>query len=191
MSYNTRDVFPTTRQVKLIGKKEFTIAALDQEYEVFVIHVAAFRIDSNDEMYPLRKAQIAHLKADEAPSKLPSKYDDFTDVFFPKLAVKLLEHTRINNHVIEFMNDCQPSYGLIFSLGPVELEILKAYIENNLANGFIRPSKSPARVPILFDKKPDGSLRLCANYQGLHNLTIKNQYLLPLVGKSLDRLGWA
>ncbi len=73
----------------------------------------------------------------------------------------------------------------------MELETLKAYIENNLASGFIRPSKSPAGAPILFDKKPDSSLRLCVDYRGLNNLTIKNRYPLPLVGKSLDRLGRA
>ncbi len=65
-----------------------------------------------------------------------------------------------------------------------------AYIKNNLANGFIRPSKSPTETLILFDKKPDGSLQLCVDYQGLNNLTIKNWYPLLLVGELLDRLGW-
>ena len=73
----------------------------------------------------------------------------------------------------------------------MELETLKAYIETNLANGFIRPSKSPAGAPILFDRKSDGSLRLCVDYRGLNNLTIKNRYPLPLIGESLDRLGRA
>ena len=73
----------------------------------------------------------------------------------------------------------------------MELETLKAYIETNLANGFIRPSKSPAGAPILFDWKSDGSLWLCVNYRGLNNLTIKNRYPLPLIGESLDRLGRA
>ncbi len=73
----------------------------------------------------------------------------------------------------------------------MELETLKAYIENNLASDFIRPSKSPAKVPILFDKKPDGSLRLCVDYRGLNNLIIKNRYPLSLVEESLDRIEWA
>ncbi len=73
----------------------------------------------------------------------------------------------------------------------MELEILKAYIENNQASGFIRPSKSPAGASILFNKKPDSSLRLCVDYQDLNNLTIKNWYPLPLVGELLDRLGRA
>lgn len=72
-----------------------------------------------------------------------------------------------------------------------KLEVLKAYIETHLKTGFIRPSKSPAGAPILFDKKPDGSHRLCVDYRGLNNLTVKNRYPLPLIGELLDRLGRA
>ncbi len=142
-------------------------------------------------MYPSRKAQIAHLKADEALSEVFDEYANFADVFSPKLTIKLPKHTEINDYAIELVDDWQPSYGPIYSLKPVELETLKAYIKNNLASGFIRPSKSPIGALILFDKKPDSSLRLCVDYQGLNNLTIKNWYPLPLVGESLDRLGRA
>ncbi len=119
---------------------------------------------------------------------MPSEYADFADVFPSKLAIELPEHTGINDHAIELVDDQQSLYGPIYSLGPVERETLKAYIENNLANDFIRPSKSPARAPILFDKKPDSRLRLCVDYRGLNNLTIKNWYVLPLVVESLNRL---
>ena len=137
-------------------------------------------------MHSSEKAQIAHLKADEAPNKILNKYANFTDIFLPKLAAKLLEYMRINNHAIELIDDWQPLYGLIYSLSPIKLEILKTYIGYNLANGFIKPFKSPARVPIFFDKKPDGSLRFCIDYQGFNNLTIKNRYPLPLVREFLD-----
>ena len=70
----------------------------------------------------------------------------------------------------------------------VELETLKAYIEINLANGFIRPSKSLANTLILFDWKSNNSHWLCVNYQGLNNFMIKNWYPLSLIGESLDRL---
>ncbi len=125
-------------------------------------------------MHPSRRAQIAHRKVDEAPTKVPNEYADFADVFYPKLAVELPEYTEINDHAIELVDNRQPLYGPIYSLEPVELEILKAYIKNRLASDFIRPSKSPTRAPILFDKKPNGSLRLCVDYRGLNNLTIKN-----------------
>ena len=73
----------------------------------------------------------------------------------------------------------------------MELETLKAYIETNLANEFTRPSKSPVRAPILFDRKSDRFFWLCVDYQGLNNLKIKNRYPLPLIRESLDRLGRA
>ena len=170
-----------------MGKKEFAAAALDLEYKSFVIYIAALSVDPGDEVDPLRGAQIAHLKADEATTKVPSKYANIADVFSPKLATELSEYG-INNNAIKLIDDWQSSYGSIYTLRLVELETLKAYIENNLANNFIRPSKSPAGAPILFDKKPDGSLRLYVNYQGLNNLTIKNRYPLPLVRESLDWL---
>ncbi len=103
--YTIRDVLPTTRQVELIKKKEFAAAAFDQEHEAFVIHVVAFSVDLGDEVHPLRRVQIAHLKVDEVPSKGPSKYADFVDVFSPKLATELPEHTGINDHAIELVHD--------------------------------------------------------------------------------------
>lgn len=71
----------------------------------------------------------------------------------------------------------------------MEQEMLKAYIETHLKTGHIQPSKSPTGASIFFNKKPNGSLWLYVNYQGLNNLIIKNRYLLSLIGKCLGRLG--
>ena len=116
------------------------------------------------------------------------EYSDYNDVFSTENAAKLPENTGMNEHTIELEEGKQLIFGPIYSLGPVELETLKTYIKTNLANGFIRQSKSPAEAPILFDRKPNGSLRLCVDYRGLNNITIKNQYPLSLVGEPLDRL---
>ena len=167
-------------------KKEFVAAALDPEHKVFVVHIAAFSVNSDDKIHLSKKAQIAYLKADEAPTKVPSKYTDFVDIFLSKLAAKLPKHTEINDHTIELVNDWQSLYNPIYSLSSVELKILKAYIKNNLANGFIRPSKSSTGALILFDKKLDSILRLCIDYRGFNNLIIKNLYPLLLVKKSID-----
>ena len=55
-SYTTRDILSTTRQVELIGNKEFVAAALDAEYEAFVVHLAAFSVNSDNEVHPSKKA---------------------------------------------------------------------------------------------------------------------------------------
>ena len=126
--------------------------------------------------------------AEEAPTKISAEYLDFADVFSPDLASKLSKYTGINNHAIELVNSQQPSYGPIYSLELVELETLKAYIKTNLANGFIRLFKLPVSAPILFDRKAENSLRLCINYLGLNNFTIKNWYLFSLIGELFNRL---
>lgn len=130
-------------------------------------------------MHSSRRVQIAHLKVDEASTKVFSKYANFADIFLPKLAIELLEHTGINDYAIKLVDDWQSPYNPIYNLGSVKLEILKTYIKNNLTNGFIRPFKSPAGAPIFFDKKLNKSLQLCIDYQGLNNLIIKNWYPLP------------
>src|SRR6185295_10640362 len=71
---------------------------------------------------------------------------------------------------------------------PVELDELKKQIEEALANGQIRPSKSPFGAPVLFVKKKDGSMRMCIDYRGLNRITIKNKYPLPRVDELFDRL---
>ena len=119
------------------------------------------------------------------------EYSDYSDVFSAENATELAKNTEMNEHAIELEERKQPFFGSIYSLGLVELETLKTYIKINLANGFIQFSKSPTGAPILFNWKPDRSFRLCVDYWGLNNITIKNQYPLPLIGESLDWLGWA
>ena len=176
-----------------MGKKEFATTALNPESEIFVVYIASLSFDTSPSFFPLdvhpfRRPQVSGLIAKEAPPKVPAEYLDFADVFSPDLASELPKYTEINDHVIELVDSQQPPYKPIYSLGPVELETLKAYIETNLANGFIRLSKSPAGAPILFDYKSNGSLRLYVDYWGFNNLTIKNKYLLPLIEELLDRL---
>ena len=98
------------------------------------------------------------MKADKTLTKVPSKYADFINIFSPKLAMKLLEYIGINNHAIKLINNQQTFYSPIYSLDLAELETLKIYIKNNLANSFIRPFKSLVKALILFYKKLDKSL---------------------------------
>ena len=119
--------------------------------------------------------------------KVPVEYFNYNNVFSVENVAKLPENTRINEHAIKLEESKQSFFGPIYSLGPVKLKTLKTYIKTNLANGFILSSKSPAGAPILFNKKPDRSFCLCVDYQGLSNISIKNQYPLPLIDESLDQ----
>ena len=58
-SYTAAESVPTTKRVKLIDKKEFAKAALDEESENFVVHVAALEAPLAEMVIrPSRAAQI-------------------------------------------------------------------------------------------------------------------------------------
>ena len=207
--YTTNKALPTTKLVQLVDPKKFVISAIDLDGETFVMHVA-IREREEMAMDPDRKAQIeaqsgvqsgaqtqngaqiqsgiqvGALLFDKALTEIPAEYSDYSNVFLAENATELPENTGINEHAIELKEGKQPPFRPIYSLGPVELEMLKTYIKTNLAESFIRPFKSPDGAPILFDRKPDRSFCLCVDYRGLNNITIKNQYPLPLIGESLD-----
>ena len=80
-------------------------------------------------VHPFYIPQISGLIAEKAPTKVLAEYSDFTDVFFPDLTSDLPEYTGIKDHAIELVNNYQqPLYWPLYSLEPVELETLKAYI---------------------------------------------------------------
>ena len=132
------------------------------------------------------KAQVRTLLFDKALTKILIKYFDYSNIFSVENLAKLPEKIAINKHIIKLAEDKQLLFGPIYSLESIELEILKTYIETNLTNSFIRCSKYFAKAPILFNKKLDRSLHLCIYYRGFNNQTIKNQYLLLLIGESRD-----
>lgn len=58
-SYTTAKTFPTTRQMELVGKKKFIIAALNLEDKIFVVYVMFFAIFDTNRIHLFRRAQIA------------------------------------------------------------------------------------------------------------------------------------
>ena len=186
-TYTVTEALPTTRRVETIDKKKFTAAILNVDNETFVVHIAALAKSTIMPIYSSCQAQVAALTSEK--TGILAKYSDFSNVFSSDSAERLPEHTRINDHPINLLDDKQMPYGLIYSLGPVELKTLKTYIKANLASGFIRLSKLPAGTPLPFIQKKNHSLRLCIDYWGFNNLTIKNCYPLSLIGKSVDHLG--
>ena len=121
-----------------------------------------------------KQAQVRALLFDKAFFEIPAKYSNNSDIFSAENAIELTKNTGINKHAIELKKGKQSLFGLIYSLELVELEILKTYIKINLANGFVWGFKSPAKVLILFYRKPNKSFPFYVNYSGPNNITIKN-----------------
>jgi hypothetical protein len=89
---------------------------------------------------------------------------------------------------IKLVPGTQPIFRLPYKMAPVEQVELKRQIDELLAKGFIRPSVSPWAAPVIFVEKKNGTKRLCVDYRGLNQVTIKNNYPLPRIDALLDQL---
>ncbi|UTT89543.1 hypothetical protein NDA17_000901 [Ustilago hordei] len=115
---------------------------------------------------------------------IPKPYQHLRDVFDEVEADKLPHHTKHDLH-LELIEGGKPPQGPLYLKGPKEMSELRRYLDENLEKGFIRPSKSLARSPMLFVPKKDGGLRLCVDYRGLNEITVKNRAPLPLIEEQL------
>ncbi len=147
------------------------------------LHLATSTTQEELELYRERK------NVDPA-IKLPKQYHDYLDVFSKKEADTLPEH-RAYDHAINLKGDAQPPSSALYGMSRNEIQELRRYLDENLAKGFIRASRSPAASPVLFVKKPGGGLRFCVDYRGLNAVTVKNRYPLPLITETLNRLSRA
>ena len=66
-----------------------------------------------------------------------------------------------------------------------KLLILRKTLNELLNKGFIRTNNSLVRAPVLFVKNKKG-FRFYMDYQGLNNITKKDQYPLPLIKEILN-----
>jgi hypothetical protein len=72
-----------------------------------------------------------------------------------------------------------------------ELKEFKVQLEELLAKGYIKPSKSPYGALVLFVPKKDGMLRMYVDYKALNKATVKNRYPLPQIDDLFDHLSGA
>ncbi|GJT40608.1 putative reverse transcriptase domain-containing protein, partial [Tanacetum coccineum] len=93
---------------------------------------------------------------------------------------------------VEFQIDLIPGVAPVarapYRLASSEMKELSDQLQELSDKGFIRPSSSPWGVPVLFNKKKDGSFRMCIDYRELNKLTVKNLYPLSRIDNLFDQL---
>ena len=95
------------------------------------------------------------------------------------------------DHKIEVKPGTEPPSKAPYRLSQKELEELKSQLDEFLAKGYIRQSKSPYGALVLFVDKKDGKLRLCVDYKKLNKVTVKNSYPLSWIDDLFNRLAGA
>jgi hypothetical protein len=93
------------------------------------------------------------VSADVCLDDILPKYRDLAAVFSKANADKLPPHRSHLDHSIPLEPGSKPHSRPTYSLSEVELEVLREYLDTNLAKGDIRKSLSLYGAPVLFVKK--------------------------------------
>nr|GEZ96809.1 putative reverse transcriptase domain-containing protein [Tanacetum cinerariifolium] len=129
----------------------------------------------------LKTMKVNELKLEDIPVVC-----EFPDVFPEDLSG--LPPSREIEFCIDLIHGAMPVAKSPYRLAPTEMQELANQLKELQDKGFIRPSSSPCRAPVLFMKKKDGSFRMCIDYRELNKLTIKNRYPLPRIDDLFDQL---
>jgi hypothetical protein len=135
---------------------------------------------------PLAEAFTKNSKLKSFEDIVPMSLHTYADVFSETVFDSLPEHRKWD-HTIEL--ECEPLLGFrkVYPVTLTEQTEMDTFLEEALATGRIRQSKSPLGALVFFIKKKDGKLRFVQDYRALNAITRKNQYPLPLID---DLIHW-
>lgn len=76
----------TMKKVELIDKYKFVQAALNKNFQTFLMDVVLLE---NNEVHPFRVTLIATFQKNKALTEIRSKYTNYANIFSPDLALEL------------------------------------------------------------------------------------------------------
>jgi hypothetical protein len=85
--------------------------------------------------------------------------------------------------------DAKPFKEIYYRVPETQRGILALEVQSMLDMGVIRPSRSPWGSRLLLVKKSDGSWRPCVDYRRLNELTVRNNFPLPVIDDILSSVG--
>ena len=88
---------------------------------------------------------------------VPLELLNYKDIFEKVMAEQFLE-SQPWDHAIDLKEDFVPTDCKVYPMTLPEQAKLDKFIDENLAKGYIRPSKSPMALPFFFISKKDGKL---------------------------------
>ncbi|GKD69569.1 putative reverse transcriptase domain-containing protein, partial [Tanacetum coccineum] len=135
---------------------------------------------------------LAHVTTKDTVDKLEKKRLKDVPIIrdFPKVFPEDLPGLPLTRQVefqINLIPGAAPVVRAPYQLALSEMKELSDQLKELSDKGFIRPGSSPWGALVLFDKKKDGSFRMCIDYKELNKLTMKNCYPLPRIDDLFDQ----
>lgn len=117
---------------------------------------------------------------------IPMEYWDLQVAFSKTHATCLPPHCPLDC-TINLLSGSNLPRGHIYPLLHAKTEAMEAYVQEALAQGFIRPSTSLAACNFFCVKK-EGGLRPCIDYRTLSKATVIFSYPLPLIPTVIEQM---
>lgn len=121
----------------------------------------------------------------ELPVKIAEVLHSFAQIFQER---KGLPSFRQNDHQINFKRRSQPVSLRPYRYGALQKDIIEKLTQELLDAGVIQYSYSPFFAPVVLVRKKDNSWRLCIDYRGLNQITIKDKFSKPIIEELLEEL---
>src|SRR5260370_41388192 len=116
-------------------------------------HIRATGTPSQQLAQEVQKAEVSRPLED----MVPAQYHDFRDIF-SKEAFDELPPQKVWDHAIDLSPGTELPHSWTFPLSPAEQKELDNFLQENLVNGHIHPSKSPMGAPVSWYNLPSPSL---------------------------------
>ena len=144
-------------------------------------------------------------QAPSAPGAIDPALFDFGDSPLPpmwrdRLAQKLAERSKVFSveewdvglakdveHRIR-LTDSRPFRERSRRIAPGDIDDVRRHLQELLAAGIIKESRSPYASPIVVARKKSGKVCMCIDYRTLNTRTIPDQYTVPRIDDALDCL---
>lgn len=135
------------------------------------------------------QVQVLYCKKTEGRSEIeiPPEYADFKGLFEKESDEDALPKHQPWDHEIKIQEGKQPKKEPLRPMSAEKAEYIRKYVDDGLRKGHIRESDSPAGYPLHIVPKGN-DYRVCVDYRGLNEITVKNSYPLPLIHELQDRL---
>jgi hypothetical protein len=118
---------------------------------------------------------------------VPTSLHTYADIF-SETAFDFLPEHRKWDHAIELEREPSPGFRKVYPITLTEQTEMDTFLEEALATGCIRQSKSPLGAPVFFIKRKDRRLCFIQDYRALNAITRKNWYPLPPINNLIHQL---
>ena len=124
-----------------------------------------------------------------------AQYKQYALQHYPQLFPNKLPQHPLPPDRIQHSIDLIPNYTIpkrkLYRQTHEELAETKRQINEYLNAEHITPSSSPFGSPILLVKKKNDTMRMCVDYRGLNDITVKNTFPIPCIDDLHDQFAHA